>query len=109
MRNAATGLGYAQQATATRESAPKARLALAIGMLMNDQALGALRETEKARDLGADAISCFLVHALAEHNLQRREAARGTYSHARSQLEEARPPNRIRDALLERAEEVFDQ
>ena len=109
VRNAANGLRYAQQATATRERAPKARLALAIGMLMNDQAVGALRETEKARELGADEISCLLVHALAEHNLQRDEAAGETYSQVLSQMEEARPPNRIRDALLERAEEVFDQ
>ncbi len=78
-------------------------------MLMNDQAVGALRESEKARELGADEISCFLVHALAEHNLQRGEAARGTYSHVLSQLDEARPPDRIRDALLERAKEVFGQ
>ena len=109
VRNAANGLRYAQQATATRERAPKARLALAIGMLMNDQAVGALRETEKARELGADEISCLLIHALAEHNLQRDEAAGETYSQVLSQMEEARPPNRIRDALLERAEEVFDQ
>lgn len=109
VRNAANGLRYAQQATATRERVPKARLALAIGMLMNDQAVGALRETEKARELGADEISCLLVHALAEHNLQRDEAAGETYSQVLSQMEEAQPPNRICDALLERAEEVFDQ
>lgn len=109
VRNAPSGLYFAERATEADADSPKARLALAVAKLLNDQPTEAIQEAQAALALRADEMSCWLVVALAEHDLNHDPAAKETFARVLRQADEGQPPDRIRSALMKRASRSFDQ
>ena len=101
--NAPSGLHFAERAALADADSPKARLALAVAKLLNDHPTEAIQEAKAALALRADEMSCWLVVALAEYDLNHDAAAKEIFARVLRQADEGRRRDRIRSALMKRA------
>ncbi|MCH8152630.1 MAG: tetratricopeptide repeat protein [Planctomycetes bacterium] len=103
----AEGLRYARAATDAEPTAHQPVTALAVGLLLNDQADEAIATARLAEQLGADAPTCLLIMALAQHTSGDTQLAEETYQRARTALAQQPGDDRVRAALVEKSASVF--
>ena len=101
------GLRYARAAADADPESHQTATTWALALLLNDRPRDAVTAARRAVGLGADEGTCLLIRALGHEALGETAQARDAYREARRRLEGTLRPDRVRDTLRERADEVF--